>query len=67
MAENLADVLVWTLRMVIIAGLAWGAWLCIADALPARSERMFGLEHFATFALVVLLLISTLGGLLHAG
>jgi hypothetical protein len=67
MVENVADALVWTLRVLIIAGLVWGAWLCIADVLPARSERLLGVEHFATFALLVLLLISTLGGLLHAG
>jgi hypothetical protein len=67
MVENVADALVWTLRVLIIAGLVWGAWLCIADILPERPERMLGLEHFATFALLVLLLISTLGGLLHAG
>jgi hypothetical protein len=67
MVENVADALVWTLRVLIIAGLVWGAWLCIADVLPARPERLLGVEHFATFALLVLLLISTLGGLLHAG
>ena len=64
----MADVLVWVLRLVLITGLAWGAWLCIDELLlPGRPERVPGLEHFATFALVVLLLISTLGGILHAG
>jgi hypothetical protein len=68
MVEDMADALVWVLRLVLITGLAWGAWLCIDDALlAARPDKMFGVEHFATFALVVLLLISTLGGILHAG
>jgi hypothetical protein len=68
MSENLADTLVWMLRAGLFAGLAWGAWLCIDELLlPGRPERVPGLEHFATFALVVLLLISTLGGILHAG
>ena len=68
MPENLLDALVWILRAALFAGLAWGAWLCIDQMLPpTRSERVPGLEHFATFALLVLLLVSTLGGILHAG
>ena len=68
MSENLVDALVWILRALLFAGLVWGAWLCIDEMLlPGRSERAPGLEHFATFALVVLLLVSTLGGILHAG
>jgi hypothetical protein len=34
--------------------------------LPARSQKLLQFEHFATFALLVLL-FSTLGGVLHAG
>ena len=68
MPENLIDSLVWILRAVLFAGLAWGAWLCIDEMLPPTwSGRVPGLEHFATFTLLVLLLISTLGGILHAG
>jgi len=57
---------VWLVRLVLVAGLGWGAWLCIGHILlPARSEKTLDLEHFATFALLVLL-ITTLGGFLHA-
>jgi hypothetical protein len=66
MFDSFADALVWLMRLTLITGLAWGAWLCIGDMLPARSEKMLGFEHFATFTLAVLLLISTLGGFLHA-
>ena len=63
---DLADALVWTMRLVLAVGLGWGAWLCVGHLLlPARSERMLDMEHFATFALIVLLL-TTLGGFLHA-
>lgn len=68
MPENPVDALVWILRAALFAGLAWGAWLCIDQMLlPGRPARVPGLEHFATFALLVLILISTLGGILHAG
>ena len=67
MFEELADALVWIVRLALFAGLAWGAWLSVGHLLlPARSEKVLQLEHFATFALLVLLL-TTLGGLLHAG
>jgi hypothetical protein len=61
------EALVWFIRLVLLAGLAWGAWLCIDySLLPARPQKTLALEHFATFALLVLLL-STLGVLLQAG
>jgi len=66
MFTELADILVWIIRMVFGAGLAWGAWLCVGHLiLPERSQRTLQLEHFATFAVLVLL-FSTLGGLMQA-
>lgn len=68
MPDNLADALVWILRLALLAGIGWGAWLCIGDLVaPARPGKGLVLEHFATFALLVLVLFSTLGGLVHAG
>jgi len=62
-----AEGLVWIVRAVLLAGLCWGAWLCISQAiLPPRPEKAPDLEYFATFALLVLLL-TTIGGFLHAG
>ena len=67
MFTELADLVVWIMRLAALTGLAWGAWLCFSHTfLPARRERLLQLEHFATFALIVLM-FSTLGGLLHAG
>jgi hypothetical protein len=67
MFADMAELLVWILRLVLFAGLCWGAWLCFSHAfLPARSEKTLQFEHFATFALLVLIL-TTLGGALHAG
>jgi hypothetical protein len=67
MFTDLADALVWIVRIVLLAGLCWGAWLCVSHVfLPARSEKALQLEHFATFVLLVLLL-TTIGGVLHAG
>ena len=67
MFTELADLVVWIMRLAALAGLAWGAWLCFSHTfLPARRERLLQLEHFATFALIVLV-FSTLGGLLHDG
>ena len=66
MPEEFAEALIWTIRVVLFAGIAWGGWLCVSSALPPRSEQNVRLEHFATFALLVLLL-TTLGGVLRAG
>jgi hypothetical protein len=68
MLAELVDVLVWLVRAVLIAGLAWGAWLSFGPASrPQKSTpRSFAFERFATFALLVLLL-TTIGSLLHAG
>ena len=67
MLAELVDVLVLIVRGTLIAGLCWGAWLCLGPASrPQSAQRDFRLERFATFALLVLLL-STIGGLLHAG
>jgi hypothetical protein len=67
MFTDIADTLVWIMRLALFAGLCWGAWLCFSYTfLPARSEKTLQFEHFATFALLVLLL-TTLGGVLHAG
>ena len=61
------EALVWFIRLALLAGLAWGAWLSIGQSLlPARPEKTLAFEHFATFALLVLLL-SSLGVLLQAG
>ena len=67
MFEDFADALVWVLRIALVSGIAWGAWLCVGDLLPVRSEKTLGFEHFATFALAILLLVSSLGSFLHAG
>jgi len=67
MLTEFDDTLVWLIRLVLAAGLAWGAWLCIATVFfPARPERTLRLERFATFALLVLL-VTTLGGALQPG
>jgi hypothetical protein len=64
---DFAEALVWITRVVLLAGLAWGCWLCVGNALlPAKPGRGFQIERFATFALLVLL-ITTIGGFLHAG
>ncbi|HEX2331706.1 MAG TPA: hypothetical protein VHI32_00905 [Burkholderiales bacterium] len=64
MTTDVADFLVWIIRAALFAGVVWGGWLCIGQLfLPERSEKMF--EHFATFAVLVLLL-TTLGGAIHA-
>ena len=66
MFADLGEALVWTVRLVLLAGLCWGAWLCIGpEILPARADQGVRLERFATFALLVLLL-TTLGGIVRA-
>ena len=61
------EALVWVIRAVLLAGLAWGAWLSIGHGLPpARPQKTLAFEHFATFALLVLVL-GGLGVLLQAG
>jgi hypothetical protein len=60
------EALVWAVRVVLLAGLCWGGWLCIGpEILPARADQGVRLERFATFALLILLL-STIGGLVRA-
>ena len=67
MFADIADTLIWIIRLALFAGLCWGAWLCIGHVfLPARSEKTMQFEHFATFALLILLL-TTIGGVIHAG
>ena len=67
MSADFADTLIWVFRALLVSGLAWGAWLCIEHVFfPARSEKTMQLEHFATLALLVLL-FTTLGGVLHGG
>ena len=64
--SDFGEALVWTVRLVLLAGLCWGAWLCVGPKiLPARAEHGVRLERFATFALLVLLL-TTLGGIVRA-
>ena len=66
MSADLGEALVWMVRLALLAGLCWGAWLCIGpEILPARVDEGLRLERFATFALVVLLL-TTLGGIVRA-
>jgi hypothetical protein len=66
MLTDAVETMVWIIRLVLFSGLAWGAWLCLSHTLLAgRSPRTLEFEHFATFALLVLLLTS-LGGLLRA-
>ena len=65
MLTDFADLVVWVLRLSVAGGIAWGAWLCLAHTfLPMRSLRTVQFEHFATFALLILLL-TTLGSLSH--
>ena len=66
MFTDVADALVWTMRMLALTGLGWGAWIVFSHLfLPAPSERRLQFEHFATLALLVVL-ISALGGVLQA-
>ena len=66
MLADFGEALVWTVRLVLLAGLCWGAWLCIGpEILPARADQGVRLERFATIALLVLLL-TTLGGIVRA-
>ena len=63
---EIGEALVWTVRLVLLAGLCWGGWLCIGpEILPARADQGLRLERLATFALLVLLL-TTIGGLVRA-
>ena len=67
MFTDLADAVVWIFRVVLLWGIAWGAWLCIGHLFfPARSEKRLQIEHFATFA-VLILVLTTLGSALRAG
>jgi len=67
MLVDFADELVWLLRLMLLAGLGWGGWLCLGAALlPAKSEKTVQFEHFATFALLILL-FTVLGAVLHTG
>jgi hypothetical protein len=66
MSEELAEALIWMIRVALFAGIAWGGWLCVSSTLPPRSEKSAPLEHVATFALLVLL-FTTLGGMLRGG
>ena len=61
MPEEFAEALIWIIRVVLFAGIAWGGWLCVSSTLPRRSDKSAPLEHFATFALLVL------GGMLRGG
>jgi hypothetical protein len=55
---ELAESLMWLMRVAIGAGILWGSWLCVSDAfLPSRSPKLFEMEQFASFALVILALI----------
>ena len=37
------EALVWFIRLVLLGGLAWGAWLCIGQSLlPARPQKTLG-------------------------
>jgi hypothetical protein len=66
MFNEFADALVWIIRVALVAGLAWGVWLCLGQLiLPERSPRLLQLERFATFVVVVLL-VGALGGLMQA-
>ena len=65
MLTDLADLVVWMLRLGVASGIAWGAWLCLTHTfLPTRSLKSIQFEQFATFALLILL-VTTLGSLSH--
>ena len=66
MPEQLAEALIWMIRVLLFAGIAWGGWLCVSSTLPPRSENSAPLEQVATFALLVLL-FTTLGAMLRGG
>lgn len=66
MLAELVDFLVWIVRVALVVGLCWGAWLAFgAEFKPANAAKSFQLERFATLALLVLLL-GTIGGLVYA-
>ena len=65
MLAEFVEVLVLMVRGALFAGLCWGAWLCLAEQLPAARSWKKPLERFATFAVLVLLL-TALGGLSQA-
>lgn len=67
MLAELVDVLVWVVRGVLFAGLCWGAWLSLGLASrPQQETQDFWFARYAALVLLVLLL-TTVGGLLHAG
>ena len=57
MVADLIDVLLLALRGALIAGLCWGAWLCLGErADAARDANKLPLERYATLAALILLL-----------
>ena len=66
MLTDFADLLAWILRLGVAGGIAWGAWLCLTHTfLPTSSLKRIQFEHFATFALLIMLLTS-FGSLIHS-
>jgi len=65
MLSELADTLVWILRLALLAGLTWGAWLCVSHDLPPAQPVSPQFEPLTTYAILILLL-TTLGSILHA-
>src|SRR5688572_29913016 len=46
MFADLADAIVWTIRILIFTGLAWGVWIVFSHTfLPARSEKRLEFER----------------------
>ena len=63
MVADFAEVLLLAVRGALIAGLCWGAWLCLGERMgQPRAAANRPLERFATFALLILLL-TAFGGL----
>ena len=57
MVPDLIEVLLLALRGALIAGLCWGAWLCLGErADAARDGNKLPLERYATLAALILLL-----------
>jgi len=62
MLADVAEVLLLAVRGALLAGLCWGAWLCLGERVSAlQPGNRRPLERFATLA-VLILLLTALGG-----
>ena len=57
MFAEFVEFLVLMVRVALLAGLCWGAWLCLGEKVArTKPAKYLPLERFATFAALVLLL-----------